>query len=453
MRGTKGFHGRSWRGLFVITLTTALFMGATMYGAGPVRAADIGGFIGVPQNFDLMAEADCRECHEDQTIVVDEVLPNRHHLLLNETIPSETDAPYGSPGENYECLSCHALEFIQGEAAFEFSEFRDCVDCHQQKANPQNTVHHRSSDAQTGDCTYCHSIPVFALDRPAQAACRECHGAFQHDNGGPILDFGACVSCHNDSFSTARAPIAASSSSFPTYGVPRTFHAAPPRAVGYTRPAPGKGSFNLFWAQFTNNGQDQEDTFLENIEPNGDDMDDEGGFRFSRPKLNFALVRIKNKDTFYNVPKFPDIVAPSPGSSPGPGPSPGDNAPSITIESPNGVYNVSGNVGIRVKASDDLAVKKVYYWVDQGSKISMSGPDGSKSGTWSASWDSRYVAHGTQYFSIQDGSHVISIQAEDNLGKVSTKSISVQVQNNSSYYSRSSSGGYDSSSDDDSRDD
>ncbi len=156
-----------------------------------------------------------------------------------------------------------------------------CGQCH--GAN----VHHESSFSQSGDCAHCHTVPASAQDRPAQAACRQCHGTNQHNKGGPIQNYGACAACHDTT----------------------PFHAAPRdsrgniRGVGYTRPAPGKGTFNLFWRQITNNGQDQEDTFLENIEPNGEDRD-EGGFRFSRPTISFNLVRITHNGQSYNVPAF-----------------------------------------------------------------------------------------------------------------------------------------------------
>ncbi len=317
-------HDRSaWRWRFKVTITTLLLFSATMYAAGTVNAADVGGFIGVPKNYDLMLEADCRVCHDDPAIVKPEKLVDRHNVLANAPIPPDTDAPNAGGEPTYECLTCHELIWVQEELSYRFGDFRDCMICHMQKMGQVETVHHRGEEAQSGNCTYCHTTPAFAQDRPAQAACRECHGAFMHDNGGPIQDFGACVSCHNDSFDTAMAPISALSSEFPTYGDPPPFHPAPRdsrgniRGVGYTRPAAGKGLFALFWAQITNNGQDQEDTFLENIEPNGDDMDDEGGFRWRRPTLDFNLVWINNNGTDYQVPAFPPLMTTTAASSGG----------------------------------------------------------------------------------------------------------------------------------------
>ncbi len=444
MGGITAKAGNSRRKLLNYILSGMLILLAAPWSVGTAGAVEVGGFVGVPVRYDLMGEPNCRRCHEDATIVeptLAPLVPNRHHLLMQAdvTIPPGTDAPFGVPGESYQCFSCHDLV---GDPAFEIREFRNCVICHQQKPTQQNTVHHRSSVAQSGDCAHCHTIPAFAQERPPQAACRECHGAFMHENGGPIRDFGACVSCHNDSFGRAAAPILASSSMFPKFGVPRTFHAAPPRAVGYKVPAPGKGIFAIFWAQFTNNGQDQEDTFLEDITPNGDDVGDEGGFRWRRPSLNFNLVRIINNGMPYDVPAFPPLPTAPPVPSTG-----GDTPPVITYEAPMEGYSVSGTVGIKVRVSDDRAVKKVVYWVDQGSKLTMGGPNDSRSGSWTASWDSRYVYQGTQRFSILDGKHFLNIQAEDDQGKTSIKTISINVRNGTSY-----SGGY-SGGDDDSSDD
>lgn len=342
---------------------------------------------------------------------------------MGQSIPPMTDAPNAQPGEQYQCFSCHSLEFFTQTSSFE--EFRDCTVCHQLKPGQPNTVHHRSERAIAGNCEDCHAIPTFAQDRPRQAACRQCHGQFMHDNGGPIQDYGACTSCHNDVMNTAPPTLPALSPA--RYGKPVPFHAKPPRAVGYTRiPGSGgwkagKGVFSLFWCQFTDCGQDQEDTFLEDIEPNGDDMDDEGGFRWRRPTVDFTFKRIVNNGRSYNVPSFDEVG----------GPPPADSPPVVTPQSPQNGQTVSGFVQIKVGASDDKAVSKVEFRIDQGTGMTMSGPNGAKSGTWSATWDSRTIPAGSQHYVALDGPHVISVRATDSSSQTTIRTISVEVQNDS----------------------
>jgi hypothetical protein len=67
---------------------------------------------------------DCRSCH-GATFNVD-----KHHDLVGDTIPEDTDAPFGTPGDEYECLSCHEVFFNPITQDFEFKVERDCIACH-----------------------------------------------------------------------------------------------------------------------------------------------------------------------------------------------------------------------------------------------------------------------------------------------------------------------------------
>ncbi|BCR03283.1 hypothetical protein DESUT3_03520 [Desulfuromonas versatilis] len=388
-----------------------------MAGAGVAVAAEVGGFIGIPEAYNQMVEFDCRVCHEDPNVTLADYLPDRHHGLEDRQIPPGTDAPGSSPGEVYSCFSCHQLQFDPGTGVYLISQFRDCLACHTLKPGQGNTVHHRGASAQGGTCTHCHKVPAFAQDRPMQAACRECHGLSMHDNGGPVQDYGACVSCHMNQAQTA--------------GDPPPFHAAPGQAVGYLvipsgRASPGgpvypagKGIFAVFWSQYTRNGNEDfmEDNY-EDIKPNGEDLNDEGGFRWKNPTLMFNLKAINNGGKIYNVPSFDGVQA---SGIPG--------APVITIEKPIENATVAGTVEIQARVTDNRQVRRVYFWVDQGSKILMSGPNSSASGTWTTQWDSRYIPYGSQNMTTLDGSHTINIQAEDDQGTISTKAIAVTVNN------------------------
>ncbi len=193
----------------------------------------------------------CQDCHTSD-------IPALHH-----------DAPLTRVGGD--CGVCH--QSVSDPAV--------CANCHQ--ASP----HHTTSWSLDGDCAHCHTVPDWAQDRPMQAACRECHGPYQHGkNTQPIQDYGACAYCHNQD----------------------TFHAAPGGPVGYTRSAPGKGKFALFWSQYTHNGSEE---VRENVSPNGEDMNDEGGRRWRDPSLSFTMKQISNKGRTYSVPAFPDL----PGTS------------------------------------------------------------------------------------------------------------------------------------------
>jgi len=403
---------RSFGRMLLATISWAMFplFGATALGA------PVGGFQGVPKPYATQTLNDCNTCHDNPAIASPEYLPDRHHKLLGLTIPPQSDAPFAQPGEIYNCFTCHALSGSPDTPFYDFSEFRDCVVCHFLKPGPTRTPHHRGMAAGTGDCTYCHKVPAFAQDRPKQAACRECHGRTMHDNGGPIQDFGACVSCHQNTANTA--------------GFPPPFHAAPGKAVGYTvipkgQVSPGgpvyragKGNFALFWRQYTRNGDADfmEDNY-EDIKPNGEDMNDEGGFRWKNPTLQFFLKQIASGGRLYSVPSFDGL----PSSGPGP--------PLVQVLQPMANATVSGTIDIRVTASDNIRVHRVVYWIDDFSRIPMTGPDDKPSGTWTSRWDTRFILFRGQNYANPNGPHTLTIQAEDNQGLLTTQVIPLMVEN------------------------
>lgn len=396
-----------------------LALGVFLAGLGLASVAigaPVGGFQGIPKPYATMTAADCNLCHANPAVVKPGYLPDRHHLLLGKPIPPGSEAPFAGVAADYQCLSCHNLTGAPGTPFYDFSEFQDCTKCHVAPSGATRTAHHRAATSSAGDCTYCHKVPAFAQDRPMQAACRDCHGRSMHDNGGPIQDYGACVSCHKNAANTA--------------GYPPPFHAAPGMAVGYTvipkgQASPGgpvylagKGTFAVFWKQYTRNGDEDfmEDNY-EDIEPNGDDMNDEGGFKWRTPKLQFNLKQISSGGKLYNVPSFDGLPTTGPG------------LPVVQVNQPAANATVSGTIDIRATVSDNVRVHRVYYWVDQGTRVQMTGPDGTASGTWSAKWDTRFILFKGKNITNPNGPHTLTIQAEDNQGFLTTRQIPLTVNN------------------------
>jgi hypothetical protein len=157
--------------------------------------------------------------------------------------------------------------------------FVTCYNCHGENS------HHNTTQAQTGDCTYCHADP--RLNEPqaevipsGQLACRECHGSYQHGNGGPIQDYSACFACHQ----------------------PVPYHAAPtqnfecwdtnPSYPGYIPGlTPGRGTFNLFWSAFHLPDKYYDDTPEEEM---GKDYCRRYRNDFDEPAINYNAI------TFYD---------------------------------------------------------------------------------------------------------------------------------------------------------
>jgi hypothetical protein len=184
-------------------LMTALPLRAT------IPAPPVNQIIGINDGvfFDL-DEEDCRLCHEnpDQYPVEDETIPNRHHLLTGTEIPDPTDAPYGTPGELFSCLTCHEVENTDG--IVQFIVERDCLVCHVQTAHGV-TVHHRTDEAlgilpQGPDCKACHGSLVdniedghFISAEPTTAQTPKPSGG----NGLPLNNEGSgaggCDYCHS----------------------------------------------------------------------------------------------------------------------------------------------------------------------------------------------------------------------------------------------------------------
>lgn len=257
--------------LFTLLCLSALVgIGATVFD-GSLNAAS-----------GAITQADCRVCHAVERIskgvpVVDMAGPHHDLQRANSWNCSYChNTPETPKAKPLDCLQCHsgtghaaAHDFVgppsQGctnchdaNVVIEHVTNRDfsCSVCHDNPSftqvieNGRNGVsvtcydchttndHHARPEAQSGNCTYCHADPRLALDSNAptgQLACRACHGSYQHGNGGPIQDYGACFACHQ----------------------PTPYHAKPSSNpsdcnAGFLE-APGKGKFNLFASEFARN--------------------------------------------------------------------------------------------------------------------------------------------------------------------------------------------------------
>jgi hypothetical protein len=188
------------------------------------------------------------------------------------------------------CSSCHAVAIAPLHHGTPLQNVGgDCSVCHEAVSSPTvcanchaASPHHTTTMSASGDCAYCHKVPADIADRPLQAACRECHGTSQHDKGGPIQDYGACAACHSTT----------------------PFHARPAAVPGYTGYGAGKKKFNMFWSLYA-----KEEGPGEGLAPNGDDMNDEGGYQIKAQQLAFNKVQISHAGQTYTVPSF-DATAP-----------------------------------------------------------------------------------------------------------------------------------------------
>jgi len=139
-------------------------------------------------------EADCRACH-------DSGLSDRHHLLYGMIIPDPTNAPFGTPGYPYGCLSCHAEDSSSGVIVFLVE--RDCLACHQYNpAYKLATWHHVTDDAAERHCSKCHGNVVQDFDDdhyiPDYDISNVTPDSVCKTWDGPICVSGGCYVCHTE---------------------------------------------------------------------------------------------------------------------------------------------------------------------------------------------------------------------------------------------------------------
>jgi hypothetical protein len=152
-------------------------------------------------------EADCRYCHE----IINPAIVIYHHYKTDTIIPTPTDAPYGTPGNAYECVSCHAIKSSCGQ--FTYVIERDCTACHvpaEQHHTPAPSTcascHEDSRPAdphpQIQDCAVCHSdlggswLGAIYEHTPAPSTCTSCHEIDRPTDPHPQTR--DCAECHLD---------------------------------------------------------------------------------------------------------------------------------------------------------------------------------------------------------------------------------------------------------------
>ncbi len=158
--------------------------------------------------FSDLEEADCRICH-------DLGVPDRHHMLYGQPIPSGSLVPIpdangdGIPDTHYGCLNCHAEDDSSGVIVFDVE--RDCTVCH-----TGDSPHHGTPDALARHCTVCHGDLVDDFD-----------DGHTIPNYGPSMvtpvpstdgEVGGCNYCH-DADSTATPPIVNNETAHHTTGL------------------------------------------------------------------------------------------------------------------------------------------------------------------------------------------------------------------------------------------
>ncbi|MDT8442719.1 MAG: discoidin domain-containing protein [Desulfuromonadales bacterium] len=250
----------------------------------------------------------CANCHGDQGADAE---PIGHHLrpeYQNDNCQfCHTDITLN--GSN--CESCHTSGGVTIQETHHATPLNsvggDCSVCHQSVSSPDvcanchaSSPHHTTLAADYGLCEQCHTWSADKNENPQQGSCRQCHGQYMHgkNSAAPIHDYRSCFSCHGNGGNMDAV--------FPTAVNVPVFHAKPSRGVGLTNPAPGKGTFNLFYG--SNGGKSRnEDRFgeREDWERLGEGRD------YRDPGISYTLVQISEGGQTYQVPAFDNIPAPN----------------------------------------------------------------------------------------------------------------------------------------------
>ncbi len=133
--------------------------------------------LGIPDGvFSSMTQETCLGCHGNPSSAPAPVkkgyLADRHHLRVDTPIGEYSDSPRPTAENVHLCRTCHQIDVIpdpdhpdgQILALGDSTNFRDCMNCHQQKTNEagilQATVHHLTDKAQNKDCQACHGSMI-----------------------------------------------------------------------------------------------------------------------------------------------------------------------------------------------------------------------------------------------------------------------------------------------------
>ena len=112
-----------------------------------IPAPPVNQSIGIPDGvFNDLERRNCWYCHASDRLTPDDlteigwtfdppeikpgIITNRHHGRIGQVIQDPTDAPFGTPGEVYECIACHVMEFNPDLGYFEVGKnFENCLNC------------------------------------------------------------------------------------------------------------------------------------------------------------------------------------------------------------------------------------------------------------------------------------------------------------------------------------
>ncbi|HEY3374567.1 MAG TPA: Ig-like domain-containing protein [Candidatus Aquicultor sp.] len=96
-------------------------------------------------------------------------------------------------------------------------------------------------------------------------------------------------------------------------------------------------------------------------------------------------------------------------------------APTVTITTPASGATVAGTIPINATcAASGATISSASYQIDGGVAVSMSGPTGAASGTWTSWWDTSKVTN---------ASHTIKVTTTDSLGVTGSAQITVTANN------------------------
>ncbi len=181
-----------------------------------VPAPPVNQNLGIPDSqFNNLQRENCWYCHAPDRLtdvnrtnlgwtftpptVKAGAIPDRHHLRVVREMKmgANTQAPYGVPGEVYNCQHCHAIDPATSMIVVDES-FKNCLNCHKQM-DGKASVHHLTEPAQALNCKHCHGsvinnpndghyIPTGRT--PSMVTPRTSGGK------GPNGE-GACTFCHN----------------------------------------------------------------------------------------------------------------------------------------------------------------------------------------------------------------------------------------------------------------
>jgi hypothetical protein len=92
-------------------------------------------------------DSDCWGCHGFAFVAEPTNDPDLHHNLYGLEIPSPTEAPSGTPGEIYVCLSCHESSGSVPDTTFAVE--RDCSACHTTDSDGDGLTDFQEADRGT----------------------------------------------------------------------------------------------------------------------------------------------------------------------------------------------------------------------------------------------------------------------------------------------------------------